>query len=135
VTGRGRVLVVDDEPEVLDTLREILEELGYKASVAASGEQAIAAMATVQPHVVFLDLLMPGMSGLEVLAHFREHHGAVPVIVITGSVEQKVAREARAGGAFDVVGKPFDMDALQGLLARAMQLAARSDLRAGSDQH
>jgi len=54
--------VVDDEPEVLDTLREILEELGYKASVAASGEQAIAAMATVQPHVVFLDMMMPGVS-------------------------------------------------------------------------
>ena len=135
MTGRGRVLVVDDEPEVLDTLREILEELGYKASVAASGEQAIAAMATVQPHVVFLDMMMPGVSGLEALTYFRQHYRRVPVIVITGSVEQKVAREARAGGAFDVVGKPFDMDALQGLLARAMQLAARSDLRAGSDQH
>jgi len=125
VTGRGRVLVVDDEPEVLDTLREILEELGYKASVAASGEQAIAAMATVQPHVVFLDMMMPGVSGLEALTYFRQHYRRVPVIVITGSVEQKVAREARAGGAFDVVGKPFDMDALQGLLARAMQLAPR----------
>jgi CheY-like chemotaxis protein len=47
------------------------------------------------------------------------------VIVITGSIEQDVARQARAGGAVDVVGKPFDMDALQGLLARAMQPARR----------
>jgi len=80
-------------------------------------------------------MMMPGVSGLEALTYFRQHYRRVPVIVITGSVEQKVAREARAGGAFDVVGKPFDMDALQGLLARAMQLATRSDLRAGSDQH
>ena len=115
VTGRGRVLVVDDEPVVLDTLRDILEALGYEASTAATGEQAIAALATVRPHVVFLDLRMrmPGISGLEALAYFREHHRRVPVIVITGSIEQEIARQARAGGAFDVVGKPFDMDALQ----------------------
>ncbi len=127
MTGRGRVLVVDDEPVVLDTLRDILEALGYEASTAATGEQAIAALATVRPHVVFLDLRMrmPGISGLEALAYFREHHRRVPVIVITGSIEQEIARQARAGGAFDVVGKPFDMDALQGLLARAMQLAPR----------
>jgi DNA-binding NtrC family response regulator len=49
----------------------------------------------------------------------------VPVIVITGSIEQEIARQARVGGAFDVVGKPFDMDALQGLLSRAMQLTPR----------
>jgi phosphoserine phosphatase RsbU/P len=125
VTGRGRVLVVDDEPVVRDTLRDVLEALGYDASTAATGEQAIAAMATVQPHVVFLDLRMPGISGLEALAYFRQHHRRVPVIVITGSIEQEIARQARSGGAFDVVGKPFDMDALQGLLARAMQLAPR----------
>jgi len=84
VTGHGRVLVVDDQPQVLDTLREIVEHMGYEACTAASVEQAIAAMATVRPHIVFLDLLMPGMSGLEVLAHFREHHGAVPVIDCCG---------------------------------------------------
>jgi len=126
VTDRGRVLVVDDAPEILDMLRDILEVLGYEASTAATGEQAIAAMVTVQPHVVFLDLRMPGVSGLEALAYFRDHHRRVPVIVITGSIEQEIARHARAGGAFDVVGKPFDMDALQGLLARALQLAPRA---------
>jgi len=123
VTGHGRVLVVDDDPEVLDTLREILEELGYEASTAASGEQAVAAMATVQPHVVFLDMMMPGLSGLEALMYFRQHHRAVPVIVITGSIEQKVTRQARAGGAFDVVAKPFDIPILQNLVAQAMRVA------------
>jgi CheY-like chemotaxis protein len=104
---------------------DILESLGYEPSTAASGEDAIAAMTAVRPQVVFLDLRMPGISGLEALTYFRQHHRRVPVIVITGSIEQEIARQARAGGAFDVVGKPFDMDALQGLLARAMQLAPR----------
>jgi DNA-binding NtrC family response regulator len=126
VTGHGRVLVVDDQPQVLDMLREIVERMGYEPCTAASVEQAIAAMATVRPHVVFLDLLMPGMSSLEVLAHFREHHGAVPVIVITGNMEQEIARQARAGGAFAVVGKPIDLSALKVVVALAMRLAPRT---------
>jgi CheY-like chemotaxis protein len=125
VTGRGRVLVVDDERHVRSMLREIVEHLGYDASTAASGELAIAAMAAVQPHVVLLDLKMPGMSGGEVLKHLRQHHRAVPVIVITGSMNEEIARQASASGAFAIIGKPFDMEALEGWLARAMQPAPR----------
>ena len=100
-----------------------VEHLGHEASRAASGEEAIAAMATVQPHVVFLDLLLPGMSGLEVLSYIREHYPAVPVIVITGNIDHRMASEARAGGAFAVVGKPTDLKTLRGLVAQAMSLA------------
>jgi CheY-like chemotaxis protein len=70
---------------------------------AASGEQAIAAMATVQPHVVLLDLLTPRMSGLGVLAHLRQHHPAAPVILITGSMTAEIARQTRADGAFSIL--------------------------------
>ena len=129
MTGRGRVLVVDDEPEVLDVLRELLEELGYEARSAASGEQAIAAMATTRPQVVFLDLAMPGISGLEALTYFRQHHRTVPVIVITGAPGQESAQKARAAGAFDVLAKPFDMAALQSLVAQAMRVAPRRRVR------
>ncbi len=93
MTGHGRVLVVDDDPEVLEALREILEDLGYEASTAASAEQAIAAMATVRPHVVFLDLRMPGISGLEALTYFRQHHRTLPVIVITGDPGTRARRK------------------------------------------
>jgi CheY-like chemotaxis protein len=126
VTGRGRVLVVDDDPGVLDMLCEILEHLGYNASTAASGEEAIAAMATVQPHVVFLDLMMPGISGLDALMYFRRHHPTVPVIVITADIRKESAQKARAAGAFDVVEKPFDLNALRNLIARAMRPAPRT---------
>jgi CheY-like chemotaxis protein len=121
----GRVLVVDDEPAVVDVLRDFLDDLGYEHATAVSGEQAIAAMATVQPDVVFLDLMMPGISGLEALTYFREHHRRVPVIVITGSIELEIANQARDRGAFDIVAKPFELAAMQLLLARAMRLALR----------
>jgi two-component system nitrogen regulation response regulator NtrX len=123
VKGCGRVLVVDDNPDVLDVLRELLEDLGYEASTAASGEHAIAAMVTVRPHVVFLDLLMPGISGLEALTYFRQHHQTVPVIVITGAPGQESAQKARAAGAFDILAKPVDMPTLRSLVAQAMRVA------------
>jgi CheY-like chemotaxis protein len=126
VTSHGRVLVVDDDPDVLDALREILVSLGYEFSAAASGEQAIAAMATFRPHVMLLDLLMPGISGLEALTYFRQHHRTVPVIVITGDPGGVSAQKARAAGSFDVLAKPFDLATLRGLVAQAMRLAPRS---------
>ena len=123
MTGVGRILVVDDQPQVLNMLREIVEHLGHEASTAASGEQAIAAIATVRPHIVFIDLLMPGISGLELLTHIRRHHPPVPVIAITGNSDQKIAGEARAAGAFAVVEKPFSLATLRDLVAQAMSLA------------
>ena len=75
---------------------------------------------------MFLDLLMPGMSGLKALTYFRQHHGTVPVIVITGDPREQSAQKARAAGAFDVVGKPFDLKALRDALAQAMRLAPRA---------
>jgi DNA-binding NtrC family response regulator len=124
MTGRRRILVVDDEPEVLDVLRDFVEHLGYEASAAASGEHAIAAMATGRPHVVLLDLMLPGISGLEVLNYLGKHHPTVPVIVITGNSDQKIAGKAHAAGAFEVVGKPFDFKTLRGLVAQATRLAS-----------
>jgi DNA-binding NtrC family response regulator len=120
MTARGRVLVVDDDPQMLDMLREVVEYLGYEASAAASGEKAIAAMATVRQQLVFLDLLLPGISGLEVLNYIREHHPTVPVIVLTGNIDHRMASEARAAGAFAVVGKPIDLNTLRDLVAQAL---------------
>jgi len=72
---------------------------------------------------VFLDLVLPGISGLEVLSYVREHHPTVPVIVITWNLDHRMAREARAGGAFAVVGKPIDLNTLRDLIAQAMRPA------------
>jgi two-component system response regulator PilR (NtrC family) len=69
---------------------------------------------------------MPGISGLEALTYFRQHHRTVPVIVITGDPGRVSARKARAAGCFDVLAKPFDLATLRGLVAQAMRLAPRS---------
>ena len=123
MTGRGRVLVVDDHPLVLSFLRDVVEHFGYEASAAANGAEAIAAMGTVQPHLLFLDMVMPGIPSLEVLNYIREHHPTVPVIVISGTIDQEIARHARAAGAFAVVGKPIDLDTLRDLVKQAMRMA------------
>ena len=119
----GRVLVVDDEPPVMNVLREMLQHLQYEASTAVSAEEALAAMVNVRPHVVILDLHLPGMPGLEALAYFGEVSPAMPVIVVTGRLEEEVARQARERGAFDVLTKPFSLAALRSLLAQAMKSA------------
>jgi CheY-like chemotaxis protein len=119
------VLVVDDERHVRGMLREVLQDLGYDASTAASGELAIAAMATVQPDVVLLDLKMPGMSGVEVLAHFREHYPTVPVIILTGSMNEEIGHQARGGGAFSIVSKPFNLVTLRKVVAAAIATKGR----------
>jgi DNA-binding NtrC family response regulator len=123
VTSRGRVLVVDDEPRVSGILRDMLQHFGYEVSSAASAEEAYAAMVGVRARVVFLDLQLPGISGLEALAYFREHYPTVPVIVVTGNIEHDMAHQSRARGAFEVIGKPFSLTALKDLLERAMKVA------------
>jgi DNA-binding NtrC family response regulator len=119
----GRVLVVDDEPRVMGIVRDMLEHFRYEVGSATSAEDAFAAMLDVRARVVFLDLQLPGISGLEALAHFREHYPTVPVIVVTGNIEHDMAHQARDRGAFEVIGKPFSLTALKDLLERAMKLA------------
>ncbi|MBL8237227.1 MAG: response regulator [Bryobacterales bacterium] len=84
--GRRSILVVDDEPMARELLGAILREAGYSAEFASSGEEALALMERAAPAALILDLMMPGMSGFEVLSHVREkaNAGEIPVIVLTG---------------------------------------------------
>ena len=118
---RGRVLLVDDDPKVLDTLRDMVGALGYDSIPAGSGQAAITAIAEKWPHVVLLDLKMPGMSGLEVLAFIQQHHRYMPVIVVTGAADE--GRDALAAGALTVIAKPYQVAVLAGVLERAMEIA------------
>jgi len=119
----GRVLVVDDEPLVLSTVRDMLQYFGYEVSTAASAEEAFASMNAGRSQIVLLDLHLRGTSGLEGLTSLRELYPTVPVIVATGDIGHRLAREARDSGAFEVISKPFNLTVLRSLLARAMTLA------------
>lgn len=116
----GRVLVVDDDPNVSTTLRDLLVELGYVVKNAVRGTEALQLVPVFEPDVVLLDLQMPGMSGVDVLDHLHRDDPALPVIIVTGNEDEEVARRTLRGGAFDYVSKPFTIEVLARVVAAAL---------------
>lgn len=107
-----RILIVDDEIRVATALAESVRAQGHEAIVASSGEEGLALLDQQHPHGVFLDLVMPRMSGLEVLRRIRASHPKVPVVVITGHASAAQIEEAKRLGAADCVAKPFVLNQL-----------------------
>jgi two-component system, OmpR family, response regulator MprA len=119
-----KILVVDDERAVRDSLRRALELQGYQVDLAADGAEALAQLErNGQPDAVVLDILMPGMDGLEVCRRIREQGSEVPVLMLTArdAVGDRVA--GLDAGADDYLVKPF---ALEELLARIRALLRRT---------
>src|SRR5260221_339068 len=116
-----RVLVVDDEPMMSDSLRQHLAEEGYAVDTAASGAEAIDLFDGGAHHLVICDLQLPDMDGLTLLRHMKDAKPTTEVIVITayGSVEAAV--EATKAGAFYFVEKPFDFEELLPLVEKAIE--------------
>jgi len=118
--GQGpRILLVDDNAVVRDMLVDLVGSLGYSADAAGDGAEALALFDQGQYDVVLTDLLMPGMSGWEVLAALRQREPRIPVIIITGTPVIGDARAEQPGVA--VLRKPVDVMALatmiKGMLA------------------
>jgi two-component system response regulator MprA len=118
-----RILVVDDERAVRDSLRRALELEGYQVDLAVDGAEGLARIAEGQPDVVILDVLMPGVDGLEVSRRVRSGGNRVPVLMLTArdEVDDRVA--GLDAGADDYVTKPFALDEL---LARVRALLRRT---------
>jgi two-component system response regulator MprA len=128
-----KILVVDDERAVRESLRRALELEGYEIELATDGREALSALAdeAPQPDAVILDVLMPGVDGLEVCRTLRNAGNRVPVLMLTArdEVESRVA--GLDAGADDYVSKPF---ALEELLARVRALLRRSANGDGSGE-
>jgi CheY-like chemotaxis protein len=107
------VLIVDDEEDVRESLRDVVELVGCSAILAASGEEALEILAGRRPCLVVLDLLMPGMTGTETLAAMRRNPllSTLPVLISTSSPE-------RAPRGVPLLPKPIDIDALCGWIRR-----------------
>ncbi|MEJ5368441.1 MAG: sigma-54 dependent transcriptional regulator [Bryobacteraceae bacterium] len=116
-----RILVVDDDESLRQVMSMQLEEMGYAALTAASGEEALRLLANEPVSLVITDYRMPGMSGLELLARIRADFPLLPVIMITafGSIGNAV--EAIKAGAFDYISKPIDFDQLGIAVRRALE--------------
>ena len=115
---RIRILVVDDDPELLDTLREYLENLGnrYVVETAARGSEALWMVARARP-LVNLDVEMPGMTGVQVLTSLRALDPTIPVIMLTGNTDGSVAAETLKLGAVSYAPKPLNLKYLDHLVA------------------
>ncbi len=103
-----RILVVDDEEEIRESLKRILEYDGYECLTAPTGQAALARIERGGPDLVFLDIKMPGIDGLEVLRRIRERDEWLPVVVISGHGDVSTAVEATKLGAFDFLEKPLE---------------------------
>ncbi len=108
-----RILVVDDEPTMADSLKQNLMEEGYSVDTAATGAEAIELFDQGGHHVAICDLQLPDIDGLEVMRHIKDARPTTEVIVVTGHGSVPKAVEATKAGAFDFVDKPFDFEELQ----------------------
>ena len=122
----ARVLVVDDEPQILRALRINLRVRGYEVETAASGKQALETAARHPPDLVILDLGLPDLNGIEVIGGLRGWSTA-PIIVLSGRAESTDKVEALDAGADDYVTKPFGMDELLARMRAAVRRAGPAD--------
>jgi two-component system response regulator AtoC len=116
------VLIVDDDPSVLFTLKELFEERGHRTLTVGTGAEAVRKLGGVD--LVLTDLQMPGMSGLELLLHVREQDPTLPTILLTAHGSEKDAVSAMKAGAYDYLTKPFDIDEVALIVERALEARA-----------
>ena len=107
---KPRILVVDDEVAIRDSLKMILDYEGYEVLTAATGEDGIAQAEREAPDLIFLDVKMPGMDGLEVLQRLRHIVEVTPIVVVSGHGTVQTAVEATKLGAFDFIEKPLERE-------------------------
>ena len=121
---KGRILVVDDEPSMRTTLSILLKREGYRVSLAESGAEALPMLAPGEYDMIFTDLKMEGMDGIELLRHIKAVDPQAEVLIFTAYGTIASAVEAMKLGAYDYIGKPFDEEELLLKVARALERKA-----------
>ncbi len=127
--GKFRILIVDDELVVRDSLKEWLEDEGFLVDMAESGEQALTMLTAETYNLMLLDIKMPGMDGVEVLKRSKDMHPDLPVVMMTAYATVETAVEAMKMGALDYLMKPFDPDTLVPLIVQLYQNIERTGER------
>ena len=111
-----RILIVDDDIEICNVLNRFLSKKGYEVYTALNGLSAINKVKEVRPHIVLLDIRMPGVDGIEVLKEIKKVDPAVGVIMVTGVTDEEEARKTLELGAYDYMTKPIDFNYLETVL-------------------
>lgn len=122
MTSRGRVLVIDDEPQVGMIFSKVLQAASYEVVAAASGEEGLKKMDT-RPDVIFLDIKLPGIDGVETLRRIRKTNPNIPVVMMTASQTVDTAVESMRLGACDYLIKPLDNSRIKEVVKHALLVA------------
>ena len=124
MTDSYRILIVDDDLDILANLSDILSELGYDIITAASGQQALEKLDEVDEgqrlDLCLLDFKMPGMDGVELLEKIHERRPEVPAIMVTAYAGEDGDRRAMEAGTWKVMRKPVDVRLLIGMIGQAI---------------
>ena len=122
--SKERILIVDDEPKICGILSALIEKQGAEVKVVHTGEDALEINPVFLPRVILLDMMMPGMNGLECLEKLKtQFEWESKVIIMTANGEVRSAVDAMKKGAFDYLQKPFDNDELLAVIDRALEMA------------
>jgi two-component system response regulator CpxR len=140
IEGPPKILLVDDEKEFVHTLSERLKTRDLESSIAYDGEQALDMLKEDVPDVMVLDLMMPGIDGIEVLRRIKHDHPEVEVIILTGHGSEREETLANELGAFAYLNKPVNVDRLAQVMRAAYKKAHQSksgsaDGDAGADKN
>src|SRR5580765_5921397 len=117
------ILIVDDEKLIQSTLRGVLEDEGYRVTSAGTGKEALARLIDDAPDLVFLDIWMPGMDGLEALAEMKHRRPDTAVVMISGHATIETAVKATKLGAYDFIEKPLSLEKTLLVVARTLEHA------------
>ncbi|MFN3534318.1 MAG: sigma-54-dependent transcriptional regulator, partial [Desulfatiglandales bacterium] len=127
------VLVVDDEPSILESVRMYLSEKGLTVFVAKDGREGWETFQRIRPRLVILDVRLPDSNGIELLRRIKASSEETKAIMITAYHEMQTAIEAMKGGAFDYILKPIDLDSLDKAIERVLKtLSTHSDQKLSS---
>jgi len=124
-----KLLIVEDEPNMREFLKDFFERQKYEICTASNGEDALSLIKNWRPHLVFLDVGLPGMSGIDVLARIKEFDRTIKVIMVTAIDDKEKIEEATRLGASDYVMKPFSFEYLEKVALGKVHTQLFEDLR------
>lgn len=117
---KAHILVIDDEPDILQVVALCLEQLGYSVSTVPNAVEAYCLISNFEFDVIMTDVMMPGEDGISFLARIHQILPDVPIIIMTGFAQLQMAVNAIKNGAFDFIHKPFDFDYLRQVMRKAV---------------
>ena len=120
---KTQILVVDDETSVRELLLTFLKDRGFSVAGAKDGHEALELAQKLKPQMIFLDIAMPGLNGIETLRRLRKETPESNVIMISGHADHDMALTALDLGAFDFIKKPFELAYLQNVVLLKMTLS------------